>query len=189
MPVYAGIDYSLTCPALCVYNTDTGPLLFKNTSVFFRSNLARFKAFRDGNLEGCNHGPWKDDIDRYDDISSWAIGILKHFKVGQVYLEGYSFGSTGRVFNIAENTAILKYNLWEEYIGVEIIAPTQIKKFATGSGNASKEKMYEAFIEEYGDIDLRAKLTPRSTNAISPLNDIVDAYYILKYGIYNEKKK
>ena len=146
MPVYAGIDYSLTCPAVCVYNTDTGPLSFENTSVFFRSNLARFKAFRDGNLEGCNHGPWKDDIDRYDDISSWAIGILKHFKVGQVYLEGYSFGSTGRVFNIAENTAILKYNLW-------------------------------------------AKLTPRSTNVISPLNDIVDAYYILKYGIYNEKKK
>jgi hypothetical protein len=49
--------------------------------------------------------------------------------------------------------------------------------------------MYEAFVEEHGDLDLRATLTPRSTNVISPVNDIVDSYYILKYGIYNEKKK
>ena len=185
MTVSAGIDYSLSCPAVCVYNTDTGPFSFDNTSVFFRSNLARFKAFRYDNLEGCNHGPSKDDIDRYDDISSWAIEILKHFKVGQVYLEGYAFAATGRVFNIAENTAILKYNMWEEFIQYDVIPPKSVKKYATGSGNASKDKMYSAFCEEAPGIDLRSILTPRSSGVINPVSDIVDSYFILKYGLFN----
>jgi hypothetical protein len=186
VPVFAGIDYSLTCPAICIYNTKDGPFSFSNTKAFFRSNLARFEMFSEGNLIGENHNPWKSDIERYDDISSWALDCLKKHKVKKVFLEGYSFGSTGKVFNIAENTAILKYNLWDEYIDIEIVAPKQIKKFASGSGNASKERMYEAFIKENGDLNLMATLTPRSTNVISPVNDIVDAYYILKYGINND---
>jgi len=41
------------------------------------------------------------------------------------------------------------------------------------------------FNEENPNIDLRGILTPRSTGVISPLNDIIDAYYILKHGIFN----
>ena len=66
MSVFAGIDYSLSCPAICVYDTKCGDFCFKNTKAFFRSNLARFEAFREGNVEGCNHGPWKDEIDRFE---------------------------------------------------------------------------------------------------------------------------
>ena len=185
MPVLAGIDYSMSCPAICVYNTESGNFCYNNVKAYFRSNLTRFEAFKEGNLEGCNHGPWKHEMDRYDDISTWALDILNANKVDQVYLEGYSFGSTGRVFNIAENTAILKYNLWGDMIHFDIIPPTTVKKFATGKGNASKEDMFNKFNEENPNIDLRGILTPRSTGVISPLNDIVDSYYILKYGILN----
>ena len=185
MPVLAGIDYSLSCPAICIYDTEKGNFSYNNVKAYFRSNLARFEMFQEGNLSGCNHGPWKDEMDRYDDISSWAVDILNDNEVDQVYLEGYSFGSTGRVFNIAENTAIQKYNLWEELIHFEVITPTTVKKYATGKGNASKEDMFNKFNEENPNIDLRGILTPRSTGVISPLNDIVDAYYILKYGIFN----
>jgi crossover junction endodeoxyribonuclease RuvC len=124
-------------------------------------------------------------MDRYDDISSWALDILNDNGVDQVYLEGYSYGSTGRVFSIAENTAVLKYNLWEELIHLEVIPPTTVKKYATGKGNASKEDMFNKFNEENPNINLRELLTPRSAGVISPLNDIVDAYYILKCGIFN----
>ena len=69
------------------------------------------------------------------------------------------------------------------YIDYEIVAPTTVKKFASGSGNATKEKMYEAFVEENPRRDIKDVLTPRSSNIISPLNDVVDSYFILKYGI------
>ena len=185
MPVLAGIDYSLTCPAICVYDTEVGNYNYKNVKLYFRSNLVRFEAFSEGNLSCCNHGPWASEIDRYDDIGNWAMDILLKYNVDQVYLEGYSFGSTGKVFNIAENTAILKYNLWEEFIYFDVIPPSRVKKYATGSGNASKDAMYEAFCEENPGVDLRSTLTPRSKNVISPLSDVIDAYYILKCGIFN----
>ena len=79
--------------------------------------------------------------------------------------------------------------MWYNYIDYEIVAPTTVKKFATGSGNATKEKMYEAFVEENPRRDIKDVLTPRSSNIISPLNDVVDSYFILKYGIYNEDKE
>jgi len=185
MPVLAGIDYSLTSPAICVYDTEKGDFSYQCTEMYFRSNLTRFEAFSEGNLHGSNHGPWDSEIDRYDDISSWALRVLTKHQVTQVYLEGYSFGSTGRVFNIAENTGILKYKLWDALIHCDILAPTTVKKFATGSGRASKVDMYNQFVEENGESNLKDSLTTSSDNIISPLNDVVDAYYILKCGIFN----
>ena len=60
MPILAGIDYSLSCPAICIYDTEKGDFCYNNVKAYFRSNLARFEMFQEGNLNGCNHGPWKD---------------------------------------------------------------------------------------------------------------------------------
>lgn len=185
MPVLAGIDYSLTSPAICVYDTEKGDFSYKSVEMYFRSNLARFDTFSEGRLHGSNHGPWECEIDRYDDISTWALSVLNRHQVTQVFLEGYSFGSTGRVFNIAENTGLLKHKLWKDLIHCEVLAPTTVKKFATGSGRASKEDMYNQFVIENEESHLKDVLSPRSDNIISPLNDVVDAYYILKCGIFN----
>ena len=48
MPVLAGIDYSLTSPAICVYDTEKGDFSYQCTEMYFRSNLARFDAFSEG---------------------------------------------------------------------------------------------------------------------------------------------
>ena len=92
MPVLAGIDYSLTSPAICVLRYRKGcTFSYQCTEMYFRSNLARFDAFSEGNLHGSNHGPWILEMDRYNDISSWAVKVLTKHQVTQVYLEGYSF--------------------------------------------------------------------------------------------------
>ena len=184
--IIAGIDYSLTCPAICIYDSDDGDFSYSNTKIYFRSNLQRFECFAEENLIGVNHGPWSTEEDRYDDIANWAMNIMRP-KVEKVYLEGYSYGSTGRVFHIAENTAILKYLMWDNEIEFAIVPPTVIKKFATGKGNANKEKMYESFVSENPGADLRLQCTPRSSNVISPVSDIVDSYYIAKYGVNSLK--
>ena len=182
--IIAGIDYSLTCPGICVYDSDDGKFSFQNTHNYFRSNLQRFEMFNENRVCGENHGPWKTDEDRYDDIANWALQILisKH-SVDKIFIEGYSYGSSGKVFHIAENTAILKNYLWDEGLEFEIVPPTVIKKFASGKGNANKELMYESFENENPETDLRSWLTPRSSNTISPVSDIVDAYFIAKYGL------
>ena len=58
-----------------------------------------------------------------------------------------------------------------------------IKKYATGKGNANKEVMYEAFNAELlTPPDLKTILKPKSTKLTSPVTDIVDAYFIAKWG-------
>jgi Holliday junction resolvasome RuvABC endonuclease subunit len=83
------------------------------------------------------------------------------------------------VFHIAENTGVLKYKLWEEAYPVEIYAPTEVKKFATGKGNADKKSMYLSFRKETG-IDINQLVSSDKNTISSPVTDIVDAYFICK---------
>ena len=44
--------------------------------------------------------------------------------------------------------------------------------------------MYDAFIaEESTPIDLKEQLTPRAEKIRNPVSDIVDSYFIAKYGL------
>lgn len=62
------------------------------------------------------------------------------------------------------------------------VPPTVVKKFATERGNATKEMMYEQFSQDT-NMDLMKLVTPDKTVLSNPVTDIVDSYYICKYGI------
>jgi len=74
----------------------------------------------------------------------------------------------------------LKYKIYQQSIPLTIFTPSEIKKFATGKGNADKEKMYDSFISET-NILLKSIITPDKKGISSPVSDIVDSYYICKY--------
>jgi hypothetical protein len=59
--------------------------------------------------------------------------------------------------------------------------PTVVKKFASGKGNADKDRMYEAFVKETG-AELMKEISPDSKKVASPVSDIVDSYFICKYA-------
>jgi len=106
--------------------------------------------------------------------------------IDQVSLEGYAYSAQGRVFNIAENTGILKYKLWQSRIPVEVIPPSAVKKLATGKGNSDKAAMYVQFTQDT-DIPLMDIISPEKTKVSNPVSDIVDAFYICKF-LYNKIK-
>jgi Holliday junction resolvasome RuvABC endonuclease subunit len=173
----AGVDYSLSCPAI-----------FLETGIgFFRTNIKKY--FSDWSLgsplqfhiRGSLHSEYTCEEERYNQIAQWVLQILKEHDITEVYLEDYSYGSSGKVFHIAENTGTLKHILWKENIKINLVAPTAVKKFATGKGNADKWTMHEQFKKDTG-INLSNKITPDRVVASNPVNDIVDSYYILKYG-------
>ena len=100
-----------------------------------------------------------------------------------VVLEGLSFGS---ISTSARDLAGLYYGILVECyvqdIDYEELAPTTIKKFATGSGKAKKpdmwtalpEKIQEKFIRKYKTID-------------SGKYDLADAYHIGQLALTNLK--
>jgi len=179
--VIAGIDYSITSPAICIHTGNKFSI--KNCKFLFltkRKKLIDFK-WSENNLsiEGKEHSNSLIDTERFAKIALEVTKFIVEYKTNEVALEGYSFGSHGKNFNIGENTGLLKYFLISLHkYNLSTYPPTTIKKFAVGKGNASKEIMVEGFIEETG-LDI-LKIFDTTNLTRDPITDIVDAYWITK---------
>jgi len=179
-----GIDYSMSCPAMCLLDES---LEFTKSRFYILSDRKKDCDAIVSNVFCRPHALYKTETERFDKISEYFISILEKEGLlkehsSKVYLEDYSMGSKGKVFNIAENTGILKFKLHQNQIPLITIPPTVIKKFASGKGNSDKEGMYKAFLDR-GNPDITkhyyVKLNPKIT---SPVSDIVDSYFIALYG-------
>lgn len=172
---FVGIDYSLTSPCVCISKDK----VYSHSYFYFLSNnkkhIGKFY-----NILGDEHDEYLSDPQRYENIASWVLSILpKPSDDLYILIEDYSYGSKGKVFHIAENCAILKYLLYKNEYNYYTIAPTVIKKYATGKGNADKQKMYDAFFAKT-EIDLISVFS--STKRLtSPVTDIVDSFYLTCY--------
>ena len=184
----AGIDYSLTSPAICVYKEEDGGYFDFDRCVFhYLSNTEKQQqlAARTGlkNLRVDSYPEWQSEEERHEKLATWAYNIVQGCE--EVFLEGYAFATSVQagVRSMAENTGLLKHKMWKNKLKFQTYPPTVIKKFATGKGNSNKEKMYEAFVDELlTPTDLKEQLTPKAKKIINPISDIVDSYFIAKAG-------
>lgn len=95
-----------------------------------------------------------------------------------ICMEGISLGSkhTSSVMDLAglnyliRNT-ILVNNEWKLIVS----PPSEIKKFATGNGNANKDSMITIFLSSFPEID------------IPKVDDIADAYFMCLYAMKYSK--
>jgi len=175
----------MSSPAICLsYNEDVS---WSTCKIFYLTDKNKYLGhFAEDKIMGQSlYKDWTSQQERFHALSNWIMVHLNLDNSVKVYLEDYSFGSKGRVFNIAENTGILKYNLYLQGNPIILLPPSIIKKYATGKGNADKELMYEAFYNET-KIDLQNILNSSISN---PLTDIVDAYFICKYGKQYEQEQ
>lgn len=182
--IIAGIDYSLTSPAICVHDGERWKV--ENCCFYYLVHRER-SLVTTGQFYGEMYSEWECDARRYDNLAEWSSRVLSMNKVQKCFVEGYAFNAVGRVFQIAENTGQLKYRLWKSGIPFRVFAPPEIKKFATTKGNANKEKMYEVFLQETM-VDIRSKLDILNMNQWNPISDIVDSYYIAKLGFMKERE-
>lgn len=74
--------------------------------------------------------------------------VFKH-DIHLAVVEDYSMGSRGRTFHIGELGGVIKLMLWERNIPILLVSPKQLKKFATGNGNADKEAVSEVVRSEW----------------------------------------
>lgn len=175
-----GIDYSLTCPCICVYDGVLSRFNARDCKWYFLSGLKSLgdNIFFEGRVHSELFKEWRNPIQRYKNISSWAVDKARGSAM--VMVEDYSMGSKGRVFHIAENCGILKHDLYVNEIPYDTVPPTVLKKFASGKGNSPKEVMYESFLRET-NIDIRNYINPKLKESDNPISDIVDSYFLAKY--------
>lgn len=178
-----GIDLSLTSPAVCYFEGEE--FNFNGCKFYYLTKQKKLQGIF-GQLEGTMIDDYEsNDMMRYHFISTWILNILYEHSPEHIFIEDYSFASTGRVFNIAENCGILKYNLWKSNVTYTTIPPTVVKKAATGKGNSKKEVMEEMFIQETG-FNIRDRLQ-LSRSVSNPVSDVIDSYFVIKAGLTYSK--
>jgi crossover junction endodeoxyribonuclease RuvC len=160
----AGLDLSLSNTGIAVWNGEnvytklcpskplaTGPLIAKKGGKMVKSET------------------YGDKMRRFDrirtEIDMWIPAGIP------VFLEGPSYASAGQAtHDIAGNWWLALTMLEQRGNAVNVIAPSVLKKYATGSGNAAKDVVMAAAIKRYPDVDV--------VN-----NDVADATVLLAIGL------
>lgn len=171
--ILAGIDYSITSPAICLYDTHKKNFCFEHCQWYYVHSkpIIQMK-----NILGYFYPTWNTPIERF-----LKLAELLSVKANHYAMENYSYSSRGLTFSIGENGGILKARLYQKYSAEVILySPASIKKLATQKGNANKEQMWDAFYQETEALKDFEKLKGKS-----PLSDIVDSYFVLKLLVQN----
>lgn len=181
-----GIDFSM-CSAGVVIGDSINP---KELQILCFRQRKKDDSIVD-NITMINYPDAETDEERYYLVAKGIVDfIIKHSTDKIVWIEDYSYGSIGNVFNIAEATATLKHMLWMEGFEINKVSPKSVKKFA-GNGKAGKNEMFDLFLEKTSfDFDKAVvghtkDLRTGYTQIPSPVSDIVDAYFVLQYGLSN----
>lgn len=180
--IIAGVDYSYTSPAICVWDTETD---YKFENLYFY-NLFGVKKYTGvfGNI--CidllpKSSTFLNTEEKFRYVCKWASDILYSHGVTKISIEGYSMRSKyGLLFQIAENTSLLKQ--WMRLNNVDFVtpAPTQIKKLYSGKGNAKKDLMVKSFDAKFPGYELY-KILGMSEFDKKPIDDIVDSHAMLTF--------
>jgi Holliday junction resolvasome RuvABC endonuclease subunit len=76
--------------------------------------------------------------------------LMLQFKIEHACIEGPAIGAVNRADDIGQLRGVLLIMLHDMEIPTTIVAPKSLKKFATRSGNAKKDKMIECANETFG---------------------------------------
>lgn len=175
--IVAGIDYSMSCPAIVV-----GDINAKFEDLQFYSFAKKKKQISiKSQIHLWQYPLYKSPEERFDLISTIVIDTLKKSGVEYCMMEGYSYGSrNGKVFEIAENTAMIKHKMSKSDIPFEVVPPTVVKKKFCGRGTATKEVMYMYFRDKHCPYEIHHAIgilnIPLKIG--NPVSDMIDAYAI-----------
>jgi crossover junction endodeoxyribonuclease RuvC len=76
--------------------------------------------------------------------------ILKNYSPKIIVMEGYSFSSLNKKFDLGEVGAVVKLCAHDAQAQLYVCAPTLLKKFITGRGDASKDDIRTHTLALYG---------------------------------------
>lgn len=172
-----GIDYSYTCPAVC-YSTPTAWSWFVN----YRKPG---KPYPPLDRVHWSRSTARTEVDRYLELASWVVDIITQTQPTAIVLEDYAFAANGRITQLSENVGVLKAlcQMHHPTYPIYVVAPTTMKKFATGRGNATKDDIWAACVRRHPWMKSWArKCHPKATRIGSPVADMADAYFLAAYG-------
>ena len=203
-----GIDFSLTSPAICVYKNGEYSFIsfFSDGGKDWKHSKSKTYRYHNDLCKIIDVIPYTRNIDdsnyRNEQKTKMADALmivnliiekLKAIIDDEVIigLEGFSYGSiSSSTLDLAMYNSFLRMKLIENFGSdrLNIISPTEGKKMLFGKGNAKKDDMIQAFIDNRLEDDVlveNALWRYCKANGVDfkqpkPIDDLVDAYGILK---------
>jgi len=140
-----GLDASLTSSGIAIVSAADAELKHHQVITVNKRDMARLKAIREEVNE-----------------------LIHRHSVKLVSLEGYAFARANQAHQIGELGGTLKLFFFDNDIPFIIITPGQVKKYATGKGNAKKPEMAVGVYKKWG--------------VEFPTDDETDAFVLAKIG-------
>lgn len=206
--IKVGIDFSLTSPSICVYKNGEYQFIsfFNDGGKDWKKSKSKSYRYHNELCDIIEIVPYTRKIDdsnyRNEQKTKMADALmivnliiekLKAIVDDEVIigLEGFSYGSiSSSTLDLAMYNSFLRMKLIENFGAdcINIISPTEGKKMLFGKGNAKKDDMIQAFIDNRLNDSILSKNTfwqYCKENDIDfkqpkPIDDLVDAYGILK---------
>ena len=206
--IKVGIDFSLTSPAICIHKNGQYSFIsfFNDGGKDWKKSKSKSYKYHNelsGIIEVIPYTRKIDDSNYRNEqktkmadalmIVNLIIEKLKTIIDDEVIigLEGFSYGSiSSSTLDLAMYNSFLRMKLIENFGSdvLNIVSPTEGKKMLFGKGNAKKEDMIQAFIDnrlEDGELMASAFWQYCKDNGVDfkqpkPIDDLVDAYGILK---------
>ena len=182
--IICGIDYSISSPAVVRAELDDDLEIIGINYLSFSSTMKNCKL--DENLVHNAKKNFRSDMERFqflrDSIEQFlyredvATNPLGEGSPDYIAIEGYAMGGMGKVFNIAEATALTKSMIYDKGTPLRTYTPSAIKKYATGNGTAGKVSMHKQFMNEESPFINLSHLDDLK----NPQEDIIDAYWIMR---------
>ena len=189
-----GVDWSMTSPAW-TYIDETGKFVHHYFLHRNRKNSGKDESIEhimqtsESKMESFK--PWlyptyDTPQQRFYLLSEVLVDSVNAYNMFdmKVVFEGYSFGATGKVFDIAECTGIAKQALYREYGLIPTVVPsTQWKKHFGLKGNSDKKPIVDLYIERTGN-DLYSLFNKKpDQKSLGVISDIADSYFIALYAL------
>lgn len=159
--IIAGIDLSLNHTGIVVLD-DKGQILYQEAIILKTrqkdNKKYHFMQFKVNNtvsepeelVSDENHEI--DQLKRIIVIRNRVKRIIGLFDIKHIAIEGYNMGRTGNqgaVYQIGELAGLIKVLLRENNKDFQLVSPSSLKKFITGSGTAQKEGMQAWVYKKY----------------------------------------
>ena len=108
-------------------------------------------------------------IERVDAFLGEAVELVQTYSPKIVVLEGYGYANAHTLATLVEIGTAVRLGLHACGVIPMVVAPSQLKKFATGKGNAKKEQIILEVFKRWG--------------FTATTNNIADAYVLGKMGL------
>ena len=154
------------------------PTILSLDQSFTNSGVIIFRGERIMHFECIKSNPEETIPERISFITKRVLFLYKQYKCSAIVCEGLAFGSFGKsTRDLAGLLSSLEVKFYESIKLKEItkLAPTSIKKFATGSGKSNKRQMMDALPKDIYDEFYQA-----GYKRSSGLADLADAFFIGK---------